>query len=309
MSAKKSSEAFHGKIIRFYRLLAYLKDRKRTIPELAELLGVSGRTVYRYLQTLEEVNVPIDSDDQNRYFFVHDVEDTEEFVFTIEETELIHGLIKAAKINEPSIDSILRKIYINSSVSSVPEKIIENRKTRIITRLKISIDNDRQVILKNYHSVNSRTTSDRFIEPYAFSPDWVYLHALDITNKSDKVCKQFKIDRIGEVLITDKERQYPGFYKAQQQDIFGISGQNPMHITVRMSLPAHLYLRENHPESINYLTTIQEKDGENQYVLQATVNGNLGVSRFILTHMDEIYEIKPRALKEHIESIISSRKF
>lgn len=52
------------RILRLIDILAY----KRTTEEIADLLKVSPRTVYRYVQTLRDVGKPVEQDVDRRWY-------------------------------------------------------------------------------------------------------------------------------------------------------------------------------------------------------------------------------------------------
>lgn len=59
----------HNHILR--ELKGLLKDRS-TVDELSGRLGVSKRSVYRYLAEVEELGLPIEQDFENKYFIIEE---------------------------------------------------------------------------------------------------------------------------------------------------------------------------------------------------------------------------------------------
>src|SRR5688500_4424805 len=99
----------------------------------------------------------------------------------------------------------------------------------------------KQIILKNYHTANSNEIRDRLVEPIHFGDNYQSVAALD-TN--DKVCKQFKLDRIGEIQNIGKAFEFESLHRKNQSDIFGFGGDASTWITLQLNMRAYLLLRE-----------------------------------------------------------------
>jgi len=56
------------KIYRVLRLLQMLQEKPRTVMGMSRYLGTSERTVYRYLQLLEKLDLQVKRDKFNKYF-------------------------------------------------------------------------------------------------------------------------------------------------------------------------------------------------------------------------------------------------
>jgi predicted DNA-binding transcriptional regulator YafY len=87
----------------------------------------------------------------------------------------------------------------------MPRLFVKVRLGKFVDQLAESIKNKTQVILKNYHSANSNEIRDRLVEPIHFGDNYLSIVALDT---QDKICKQFKLDRIGDVLELKKHFEF-----------------------------------------------------------------------------------------------------
>jgi predicted transcriptional regulator len=56
------------KILRVVALVKYLMKSARTTEEIAEEFSVSERTIYRYLNLMESLDIELDQDFNGRYF-------------------------------------------------------------------------------------------------------------------------------------------------------------------------------------------------------------------------------------------------
>ena len=63
---KKESIIPQAKLLRLFQIIAVLKSGHWTIKQLADRFDTSERTIYRYLNLLEEVDFLIEKDFENR---------------------------------------------------------------------------------------------------------------------------------------------------------------------------------------------------------------------------------------------------
>jgi proteasome accessory factor C len=289
-----------AKLLRLFQIIAVLKSGHWTIRQLAERFDTSDRTIYRYLNLLEEVDFLIEKDFDNRYFIITSDDDPTQSQFSVEETRLMKKLILAGTNDNPLKNLLLKKLSLNSEIDSMPRLFLKARLGRFVDQLAESIKNKTQVVLKNYHSANSNEIRDRLVEPIHFGDNYQSIISLDT---QDKVCKQFKLDRIGEVIEMKKTFEFEDLHKKNQTDIFGMTGDSDTWITLHLSMRSYLLLREEFPLSIPYT----EKT-EKGYQFHAPVSNFEGVSRFILGLLDEISIIGPQGLKDFVLNKIGFKK-
>jgi len=281
-----------AKLLRLFQIIAVLRSGHWTIRQLADRFDTSERTIYRYLNLLEEVDFLIEKDFENRYFIITSDDDPMQAQFSVEETRLLKKLILAGTNANPLKNLLLKKLSLNSEIDSMPRLFVKARLGKFVDQLAESIKNKNQVILKNYHSANSNEIRDRLVEPIQFGDNYQSIISLDT---QDKICKQFKLDRIGEVIEIKKKFQFEELHQKNQADIFGMTGDSNAWITLHLSLRAYLLLREEFPLSIPYIE--KTEDG---YQFHGPVSNFEGVSRFILGLLDEIRIINPKGLKDFV---------
>ncbi|HEX8060021.1 MAG TPA: WYL domain-containing protein [Cyclobacteriaceae bacterium] len=280
------------KLLRLFQIIAVLKTGRWTIKSLAERFDTSERTIYRYIKLLEEVELLIEKDFDGKYF-IHSSEDelgTSEF--TLEEMKLIKKLIQTEVDNNPLKELLLKKLSLNSELDKVPNLIVHARRGKLVELLSQAIKDKKQLVLRNYHSANSSEITDRLVEPIGFGDNYQTIMALDT---KDRQTKQFKIDRIGEIVEGGKSFQYESLHQKTTTDIFGMSGRQSTWITLNLKMRSYLLLREEHPLAIPYL---EKKD--DYYQFHGPVNNFDGVGRFVLGLIDEIEIAGPEEFKEHI---------
>ncbi len=296
---KKESIIPQAKLLRLFQIIAVLKSGHWSIKQLAERFDASDRTIYRYINLLEEVDFLIEKDFDNRYFIITSEDDPTQAQFSMEETKLIKKLIQSGAAGNPLKNRLLKKLSLNSEIDSVPRLFVKARIGKFVDELADAIKNRKQVVLKNYHSANSNEIRDRLVEPIHFGDNYQSVMALDT---SDKVCKQFKLDRIGEVVEMEKSFQFELLHQKNQSDIFGFTGDASTWIILHLTMRAYLLLREEFPLSVSYL----QKD-EKEYVFNGPVASFEGAGRFVLGLMDEIKVKGPESFKTFLLDKINGR--
>jgi proteasome accessory factor C len=295
---KKDSIIPQAKLLRLFQIIAVLKSGHWTIKQLAERFDTSERTIYRYINLLEEVEFLIEKDFDNRYFIVTSEDDPSQSQFSLEETKLIKKLIQSGAGDNPLKNLLLKKLALNSEIDSMPRLFVKARLGKFVDELAEAIKEKKQVILKNYHSAHSNEIRDRVVEPIHFGDNYQSIVALDI---NDKASKQFKLDRIGEVTRTGKAFQFESQHQKNQSDIFGFNGDANTVITLSLGMRAYLLLREEYPLSVPFL-----EKREKEYHFEAPVAGFEGVGRFVLGLMDDLKVIGPESFKQYLQKVITN---
>jgi proteasome accessory factor C len=293
---KKATESIipQARLLKLFQIIAVLKSGHFSIKQLAARFDSSERTIYRYVTLLEEANFLIEQDFQNRYFIATSEDDPSQAQFTIEETKLIKKLIQGGTGDNPLKNTLLKKLALNSEMDAMPRLFVKARQGKFVEVLAEAIRNKKQVVLKNYHSANSNEIRDRLVEPIHFGDNYLSVMALDT---QDHVCKQFKLDRIGEVVELSSTYQFEGEHKKTVTDIFQFSGDSENWVTLKLSLRAFLLIREEYPLSIPF---IEKK--EDHYLFHAPVASYEGVGRFVMGLLDEIQVAGPPSFIEFIDA-------
>jgi len=209
-------------------------------------------------------------------------------------------LIQSGTSDNPLRNLLLKKLSLNSELDSMPRLFLKARLGKFVDQLAEAIRNKQQIILKNYHSAHSNEIRDRLVEPIHFGDNYQSIMALDT---SDKVCKQFKLDRIGEVIAFNKPFAFESLHQKHQTDIFGFTGDASTWVTLELSLRAYLLLREEYPLALSYLT--KEED---HYLFHGPVANFEGVGRFTLGLIDEILIKSPESFVTFLKNKITNQK-
>jgi proteasome accessory factor C len=282
-----------AKIMRVLELIAVLKSSHWTVGQLAARFDTTKRTIYRYIHLLEAVNFIVEKDFHDKYFIFTSEQETNG-QFNIEETHLLSQLIQSGLRTNPLKASLLKKLSLNSELDDFPNIIIKVRTAKMVETFSQAIKEKVQVILKSYHSANSNDVRDRLVEPIAFGDDYQTILALDV---ADKKCKQFKLDRIGDIFLHTETFQFEKYHQKNTTDMFGMTGDLTTMVTLKLKMRAYLLLREEFPMAIPFI----EKLEDNMYQFHGPVKNFEGVTRFVMGLLDEVSVLGPTEIVTFIQ--------
>ena len=280
------------KILRVLQLISLLKkEPSKSIKFLAGIVESTDRTVYRYLDLIKELGFDLQRDSFNRYFIVSDSENLET-EFTSEEAHFLKELVLTAGKNNKLKDALLKKIYLKSEISIHGNHILKAHLGKIVEKLSGAIQNEKRVILKDYHSANSQKISDRLVEPITFSDNYNSLIAFEVETGENKY---FNIERITDILELNTNQEFQEKHKKDKPDIFGFSELNgeKFEVELRLTLRAYLILKEEYPLVQPY---VKKESNKETYLLKCKVNNPKAITRFVLGFPDEV-------------EVVSSEKF
>jgi proteasome accessory factor C len=297
--AKEDKSLPHSRLLKLFQIISVLKAGRWTIKQLVERFDTSKSSLYRYLELLEEAGFYIEKDFHDRYFIVTTDDDPMQSQFSIEEMSMMRALIQA-DANGPLKSAVLKKLSMHSELDSMPRLFLKAHLGNLVEQLNHAMRNKHQVTLRHYHSANSNEVRDRVIEPIHFGDNYGNIVGLDV---EDQQCKQFKLDRIGEVVESHKTFVYESLHEQRTADIFGLAGDNVMWITLHLSLRAYLLLREEYPLALPYLKSENEK-----YIFHGPVVNFGGIGRFVMGLFDEIEITAPAEFKEYVNHKLINNK-
>lgn len=283
-----------AKIFRIFRLIALLKGKARyTAQQLANYAEDSERTIYRDIGNLELMGFCIEEDFNNSYFIICENFSVEEYPgFSLEEARLLREMISRDPAISYMKEDLIRKIYMHSEQEVMAQNMLDIKHAQICRQLSKAIRNQNRVELVNYHSANSETIASRIVEPISFSENFKTLLAFDAEAIKNK---HFKIERIQQLKILEEPYQFKGQHSLMDIDIFGMSGENEIEISLKLTLRAYSLLREEHNQAIPYLFV---DDGA--YYFRGPVKSFEGIGRFVLGLPDEIEISAPPEFSQYV---------
>lgn len=287
-----------ARIYRLLRLMQLLSSNvDYTTPELKELLEISERSIFRYLEVFKDAGYALQKKDKNIHkLFKMPVEftDIKDLVYiTQEEAHILHTLLMSICGDSQIHINLEQKLAALFDDTSITEIIGHKSSAENVRMLKDAMDRKKRVMLMNYESNHSTSVSDRLVEPYGFSVNYSDVYAYEV---STGICKIFKICRVGWVRVTEDDWQNEFNHEDITQDCFRMTGKACIPVCLKMTLKAKNLLIEEFPlaqKDISY------EDGF--WYLHTTVKDLAGVGRFYLGLSDQIKVIGSPELGEYVE--------
>ena len=152
------------------------------------------------------------------------------------------------------------------------------------------------VSLKRYSSASG--IRDRRVEPFKVTGGGKFVWCYDIESRKSK---QYSISRAADILILNEAWSHQREHKALETDIFNWSGDKAMHIELQMDNMACNILKDEHPQSEKYLTSI---NGGEEWILSTDVYAFEAPGRFIIGLIDHVRILHGEELKQHVEGYI-----
>lgn len=291
------------KIERMLRLMKMMSGNTNyTIDELASKLGMSYRSVYRYIDTFKASGFVIEKLQKNVYKVGKmprsHVDMSKLIYFSEEEAYLVNSMIDGLHpTNQLKID-LKKKLSAIYSCTSIANYVHSEDSVSNIQELERAVREKKKVILKAYESANSKGVSDRFVEPFEFTTNCIDIWGYDLEKKENRV---FKISRIGDVVILDDPWSYEDKHMKSKTDCFRMSSFEQIPIKLELSLRAKNLLLEEYPLAQKDIRTESGK-----WILETMVSDMAGAGRFVLGLADEISIIDSPVLEEYIRNYVQN---
>ncbi|SIN75766.1 helix-turn-helix transcriptional regulator [Algoriphagus halophilus] len=285
------------KILRVFKLINLLQGNiGKPVHRLAELLETDERTIYRYFKLLEALGFEVVKE-FSKYKIQQrpGIDQTLNYgTFSQEESQWLKSMIESQGKGNLLHDSILQKLQVRSEVKKGSEQLFKANLGRFVDELGKGIQSKTQVWLKDYYSLSSDTTSDRLVEPVAFSSTYESIHAFEPESKTMKV---FKIERIGEVVISTMPWKFENKHQVPGAQLFGFSGKSRFKVKLKLSKKAYQLMMEEHPNARPFM----DVKNRNQYYFEGEVPQLPGLARFILGLPGEIKVEEGEELKAYLQ--------
>jgi predicted DNA-binding transcriptional regulator YafY len=289
-----------NKIKKVLSLITLLSDATpRTIKKLAELLEVSGDTVYRYIPLLEEVGYQIEKNKSNEYYI--DYKKLKEFT-EVEKKHLL-AFVRSSSLNKNIKDGIAAKLKINTTLPD-PHTLATLESMEKINKILFCIENSYTLTLENYRSTNPKSTKKtRHILPLQFDHDTLSIKAYDLDEKSQRL---YKLHRIASMEINAKFEGEDINLHDQMMDDFGFWGKCNLSVSLLLSARAKALLTEEIPSTALKIANTTSKEYPFKYT--AKVSNYEGIGRFVMGLGTEIKIEKDKGLIDYVKQKLSNRK-
>lgn len=290
------------KIERLLRLMKMMSGNTNfTVDELAERLGISYRSIYRYIDTFKESGFVVEKLHSNVYKLgkmPKSYVDLKRLIyFSEEEAYIINSLINSLDNTNALKTNLLKKLSAVYNSTSIANYTCNKESALSIESLGEAIKDRKKVILKNYESGNSHKVSDRLVEPFEFTTNMIDVWCYDLEKKENKV---FKISRIGEVRVLEEEWSEEEAHRKSITDCFRMSGFEQTPVKLEMGIMAKNLLLEEYPLAEKDL----KKEGD-RWILETMVSDMAGVGRFVIGLAHDIKVIDSPELIEYIRLFVT----
>ena len=237
------------KIVKMLRLMKLLTGNvSRTIDQVAREMGITPRTVYRYIDDIREAGFVVNKLYGNVYAMGKMARGLSDFnrliYFTEEEAYITAKLIEGIDNNNVLKRDLQRKLASVYDSTSIANYIDNSTNAANVEALADAIKRKKQVVLKQYESAHSNEAKDRLVEPIEFTANMIDIWAYDIENDDNRV---FKIQRIHSVEVTDTEWAFATTHKAMKPDAFRMVGGLNEKIVLQLNTRAKSLLLEEFP--------------------------------------------------------------
>ena len=189
--------------------------------------------------------------------------------------------------------NLKKKLYTIYDYNILAETIVSGKNGRNVAQLVKAIENKNTVILKNYASAHNNDIRDRYVEPYAFTTNYVQIWCYCQDENKNKL---FKVSRIGSVEIMPETWQNEADHRAGYIDIFRMNSEHTTTVKLKLNLRAANLLMEEYPLASKYLTKLSQ----NEWLLVTDVCSMDGVGRFVMGLLDDIEIVESPELQKYI---------
>jgi proteasome accessory factor C len=287
------------KILRVLQLITLLKkEPAKSIRFLAGVLESTDRTVYRYLDLVKELGFELHKDHNNKFQIVGG-DEYQQISFSNEEVLLLRDLVMTTGKDNKLRDSLLQKIYLQSELAIQGNQILKANLGKMVEKINSSISENKRIVLKGYHSLNTQKISDRIIEPITLTDNYNSVCGFEIETQLNKY---YNLERITEVIQLEDEQQFHQLHQLDEMDVFGFSEKNGQKFSVELlvSLRAYILLKEQYPKIDSFIT--KEINSE-KYRVKIDVNNPKPITRFILGLKEDIEVVGSESFLKHISEI------
>lgn len=279
------------KIERVLRLMKMMTGNNNyTVDEMAERLGISYRSVYRYIDTFKDAGFVVQRREGGIYKLGKDSRYFKEISqlihFTDEEAYIVNQLIEGLDNTNMLKQNLRKKLTAVYNCTSLAESVVEGKNAVNVNRIIEAIDNRHQVILKNYASSHTGVIRDRLVEPFGFTTNYVQIWCYEPESGLNKL---FNTSRVGGVEVLESEWQHADSHHEGYIDIFRITGFEQKRVQLELGVMSHNLLIEEYPLSTRDIKPIDD----NHWLLDTMVCNYVGIGRFVMGLSEDIKILTP----------------
>ena len=287
------------KISKLLRLMKLLTGNvSRTIDQLAAELGITPRTVYRYIDTIREAGFVVNKLYGNVFAMGKVARGLSDFnrliYFTEEEAFITARLIEGIDDNNVLKRDLQRKLASVYDCTSIANYIGNAANAANVEAIVDAIKHKKQVVLKQYESAHSNDAKDRLVEPIEFTANMIDIWAYDV-DKAE--LRMFKVARIHAVEETDIPWEFTHQHNVPKPDVFRMTGELDEKIALQLNTRAKSLLLEEFP--------LAEKDlkrEEGKWILRTVIHSLEGAGRFVIGLAADVKILEGKKLLDYVRA-------
>lgn len=280
-------------------LLLLADNRYLSNQEICARFGFTERTLYRYVSTFREAGFAVKKVNNGAYRLETTANKASKQVselvqFSEEDAFLLHEAIDSIEPSTLRREKLRKNLYAVYDYKVLALAAVEKQNQKIVSKLMDAIECQIQVLLKDYRSAHSGTTTDRWVEPFRFTDAMDQIWCYEMESES---VKTFKISRIGDVEFSNEQWMHKDRHESGFVDIFRMHSKERFPVKLKLSMRAASLLMEEYPLSKKYLKNVDS----GKYILETEVCGFEGITRFILGLYEDIVIIGSDDLKAYVK--------
>ncbi len=285
-------------------MLLMTENRDYTVMQLCDKLGVSRRNLYYYINFFRDAGFIVEKrgtcyslDRESPWFkklfrTLH---------FTEDEAIAMRRLIETTGTNDEQLIFLRRKLERLYDFD-ITEKVEPDRRiSENINTLYEAIKYRRKVILRNYSSPHSNTTSNRVVEPFMFLDNNSEVRCFELISKTNKT---FKVSRMESVMPLLEDWENAHLHKRIYTDAFMFSGEETYPVELRLGRLAYNLITEEYPKTAPFI----EKEDDEHRLLRLEVCNYAGIGRFVLGLYENVEVLGDEAFRRYIAGKIEAMK-
>lgn len=287
------------KSIRLLKILELCSHKRMmTAPRLAQMCGVTERTIYRDLQALGELGVAIAPQGGYRVISHHTLPQfqfthVEQVVLTLALKNLPLHLDQELKMIAAGLLNKLLEQPVESPVIALEAPPAGQPQGNAFARLQQAIETHRRITFLKYRKLADETVSGLTLEPYLlyFRDRAWYLVAWNPQREAHRIYRLDRIDR----LRVEKQAFHPRPFNAEEyfRGSFGIVVDAPQRLRVRFTGIAKEIVKKDG----RFLST-EMRAQNGALILDKIIKGEILWLRWILGFGGEAEILEPTALRE-----------
>lgn len=288
----------HNQLERELELMLLMAENRRyTVDQLCERVGISRRNLYYYLDFFRQAGFVVEkrgaaySLDKSSPFFarlfpaIH---------FTEDEATTIRRVLDRAGGDSLQVRHIRQKLDRLYDLRILDDVELREQAGRNVSVLYEAIKLKNKVVLHNYSSPHSNTVASRVVEPFMFLAGNDEVRCYEISSAMNKT---FKVARMESVEMLLDPWEHEAAHRQMYTDIFMFSSEELLPVELRLDRLAYSLLTEEYPRSTAHITP----DGDRHWLLRLDVCSYMGIGRFVLGLFENVEVLGGEGFRTYIE--------